>query len=451
MKGLIDVWKATAFGAACILTFPSFAMAQAAKAGVVTTLQGTATVVRTTAPQPAPLKFKDDVFIQDHIVTGESSIVRILLGGKAVVTVRERSALTIHETPTTSTIELGSGKIALAVAKDRMKPGESVQIKTPNAMAGVRGTVVIADVALPTEDGTPLTTRFTLLTGIVDVSRVDGGTGQPAGQPVMLHPLQTVAVIGSQAPGAVQSISRAEAQSIAAEYKVTLPAPPAPANAQVMEHQIELAVKHAAAVTGAQPGAIASPGINSPVPRSGEEGSSGSGSGNEYTLGGTTVNANVSTGGGSVNAGVNVGGGTVAVGVGANVGGGTIGAGGSVSVGGGTVGAGAGVAVGGGTIGAGAGVGVGGSTIGAGAGVTVGGGGIGVGAGVTVGGGIGVGSGVTVGGGGVTVGGGTGGGGGIVIGGGGGTGSGGGLPIIGGGGGTGGTGGGLLPKLLPKL
>ena len=440
MKGLIDVWKATAFGAACILTFPSFAMAQAAKAGVVTTLQGTATVVRTTAPQPAPLKFKDDVFIQDHIVTGESSIVRILLGGKAVVTVRERSALTIHETPTTSTIELGSGKIALAVAKDRMKPGESVQIKTPNAMAGVRGTVVIADVALPTQDGTPLTTRFTLLTGIVDVSRVDGGTGQPAGQPVMLHPLQTVAVIGSQAPGAVQSISRAEAQSIAAEYKVTLPAPPAPANAQVMEHQIELAVKHAAAVTGAQPGAIASPGINSPVPRSGEEGSSGSGSGNEYTLGGTTVNATVSTGGGSVNAGagVNVGGGTAEpVGRSAsNVGGGTIGAGGSVSVGGGTVGAGAGVAVGGGTIGAGAGVGVGGSTIGAGGGVTVGGGGIGVGGSVTVGGGTGVGGGVTVGGGGVTVGGGTGGGG---------------LPIIGGSGGTGGSGGGLLPKLLPKL
>ena len=63
-----------------------------------------------------------------------------------------------------------------------MKPGESVQIKTPNAMAGVRGTVVIADVALPA-DGTPLTTRFTLLTGIVDVSRVDAGTG-PAGQPV---------------------------------------------------------------------------------------------------------------------------------------------------------------------------------------------------------------------------------------------------------------------------
>ena len=430
MKGLIDVWKATAFGAACVLTFPSFAVAQAAKAGVVTTLQGTATVARATAPQPAPLKFKDDVFIQDHIVTGESAIVRILLGGKAVVTVRERSALTIHETPTTSTIELGSGKIALAVAKDRMKPGESVQIKTPNAMAGVRGTVVIADVALPASDGTPLTTRFTLLTGIVDVSRVDAGTGQTAGQPVLLHPLQTVAVVGTQAPGAVQPISRAEAESIAADYKVTLPAPPAPANAQVTEHQIELAVKHAAAVTGAQPGAVASPGVTSPAIRTGDEGSSGSGSGGEYALGGTTVNVNVNTGGG-VNAGAGV-----------NVGGGTLNASAGVGVGGGTVTASVGASVGGGTIGAGVGVGVGGGTIGAGGGVSVGGGGIGVGGGVTVGGG-----GVTVG---VGIGGGgTGGGGGITIGGGG---TGGGLPIVGGGGGgTGGSGGGLLPKLLPKL
>jgi hypothetical protein len=418
MKGLIDVWKATAFGAACILTFPSFAVAQAAKAGVVTTLQGTATVARATTPQPAPLKFKDDVFIQDHIVTGESSIVRILLGGKAVVTVRERSALTIHETPTTSTIELGSGKIALAVAKDRMKPGESVQIKTPNAMAGVRGTVVIADVALPAPGGTPLTTRFTLLTGIVDVSRVDAGTGQTAGQPVLLHPLQTVAVIGTQAPGAVQPISRAEAQSIAADYKVTLPAPPAPANAQVMEHQVELAVKHAAAVTGAQPGAVTSPGVNWPAARTGDEGSSDS----EYAVGGTTVNANVNTGAAAVNAGagLNLGGGTVNANAGVGVG--TVTASVGVNVGGGTIGTGGGVSVGGSTIGTGGGVSVGGSTIGAGGGVTVG-----------------------IGGGGT----GTGGGGGITIGGGG---TGGGLPIVGGGGGgTSGGGGGLLPKLLPKL
>jgi hypothetical protein len=353
-----------ALGAVCVVGVPTIALAQATRAGVVTTLQGTATVARSTAPQPMPLKFKDDVFIQDHIVTGESSIIRILLGGKAVVTVRERSALTIHETPTTSTIEISSGKIALAVAKDRMKPGESVQIKTPNAMAGVRGTVVIADVAEPVQVGGSVTTRFTLLTGIVDVTRLDASTGQPTGQPVMLHPLQTIAVTGHTAPGAARAISRAEAQKIASDYKVSLPTPPPAANTEVTERQIELAVQHSAALTGA------------PV-------------GNGEGTGG--VREHASTGGGGLtNNGVSANGGTTA-------GGGGISAGGGISVGG---------------IGAGGGITVGGGGIGAGGGVTVGGGGIGAGGGVTVGGGGTVG-GITIGGGGI----GTGGGGGGLIGG----------------------------------
>jgi len=341
MRGITGGWKITALGAMCVFVVPTIALGQAAPAGVVTTLQGTATVARATAPQPMPLKFKDDVFVQDSIVTGESSIVRILLGGKAVVTVRERSALTIHETPTTSTIEISSGKIALAVAKDRMKPGESVQIKTPNAMAGVRGTVVIADVAEPVQAGGIITTRFTLLTGIVDVTRLDASTGQPTGQPVMLHPLQTVVVTGHTPPGAARAISRAEAQKIASEYKVSLPTPPPAANTDVTKRQIELAVQHSAALTG---------------------GLSGNGSGE----GAGGVHEPGTTGGGGVS--------TV------SAGGGSIGTGGSVSVGGsGGIGAGGGITVGGGGIGVGGGISVGG--IGAGGGVTVGGGGIGTGGG----------------------------------------------------------------------
>ena len=42
----------------------------------------------------------------------------MLLGGKAVVTVRERSVITITEVPGRSTIELETGKFALAVARD---------------------------------------------------------------------------------------------------------------------------------------------------------------------------------------------------------------------------------------------------------------------------------------------------------------------------------------------
>ncbi len=428
MRGIGGVWRAAALGAACMLSFPTIASAQAAKAGVVTTLQGTATVARATAVEPAPLRFRDDVFIQDHIVTGESSIVRILLGGKAVVTVRERSALTIHETPTTSTIELGSGKIALAVAKNRMKPGESVQIKTPNAMAGVRGTVVIAEVAPAAQPGGTITTRFTLLTGIVDVARVDGSTGRPTGQAVMLQPLQTIAVTGSLPPGAVRAISRAEAQAIAKDYKVSLPAPPPPVNTQVTEQQIEIAVRHSAALTGGQPGT--GDGTVAAAPRSSN--------GDENASGGDASNPT------RVTVGTRGTGGTSATGGGTSVGGGGIGVTASVG-GGGGVNATGGISTGGGGVSAGVGVGVG-SGIGAGGGVTVGGGGIGAGGGVTVGGGggIGAGVGVTVGGGGIGVGGG------ITVGGGG---TGGGITVGGGGGGTGtgGGGGGLIGGIVPKL
>src|SRR5262245_31815516 len=40
------------------------------------------------------LKFRDDVMLQDRIATGDQSLARILIGGKAVVTVRERSVVT---------------------------------------------------------------------------------------------------------------------------------------------------------------------------------------------------------------------------------------------------------------------------------------------------------------------------------------------------------------------
>ncbi|HEY3098086.1 MAG TPA: FecR domain-containing protein [Methylomirabilota bacterium] len=113
---------------------------------MVTTLEGNVTVTRVTVP-PQPLKFKDDVFVDDKVTTGDRSLARMLLGGKAVVTVRERSVLTITEVPGKATIDLSAGKIAVAVAKDKMRPGESIEIRAANAVAGIRGTVVVAEVS----------------------------------------------------------------------------------------------------------------------------------------------------------------------------------------------------------------------------------------------------------------------------------------------------------------
>lgn len=154
--------------------WPGFVSAQATKAGVVTTLEGNVTAARSTAAQPVALKFKDDVFINDRVVTGDRSLARLLLGGKAVVTVRERSALTITEVPGRSTIDLDSGKVAVAVAKDKMKPGEQIEVKTPNAVAAVRGTVFIAEVVRASASASNAqggsTASFYVLTGQVAVT-----------------------------------------------------------------------------------------------------------------------------------------------------------------------------------------------------------------------------------------------------------------------------------------
>jgi hypothetical protein len=147
---------------AIMVLLPLSVRGQATPAGVVTQLEGTVTATRAALPQPVPLKFKDGVFVNDRIVTGDRSVVRMLLGGRAMVTVRERSSLTITEAPGRSTVNLDSGKIALAVVRERMRAGESIEIRTPNAVAGIRGTVVIADYKATTAPAGGVTTFFGL-------------------------------------------------------------------------------------------------------------------------------------------------------------------------------------------------------------------------------------------------------------------------------------------------
>jgi hypothetical protein len=122
---------------------PVRATAQTSDAvGVVTTLDGRATVARPALTSPLALKFKDDVFGRDRISTQENSLIRVLLGGKAILTVRELSQVTINEEPGRAVVTLPSGKVVLAVAKQRMRSGESIEIRTPNAVAAVRGSIL---------------------------------------------------------------------------------------------------------------------------------------------------------------------------------------------------------------------------------------------------------------------------------------------------------------------
>jgi hypothetical protein len=163
---------------ALVLTLaPVSAWAQAQpQVGIVTTLQGQATVSRLATPASLPLKFKDGIFELDKINTGEKSVVKVLMGGSAVVTVRELSVLTITEDLGKTTVNLESGKIAVAVAKQLMKPGSRLEVHTPNAVAAVRGTVFVVEV---TRQGAQLgsgsigaTTQVTSVNGSVEVGSI---------------------------------------------------------------------------------------------------------------------------------------------------------------------------------------------------------------------------------------------------------------------------------------
>jgi hypothetical protein len=124
----------------------STAWAQSPKAGVVTAVQGQSMAIRQTAAQPLVLRLKDDVFVQDRIETRENSLVRILLSGKALITVRELSVFTITEQPGKATVDLQSGKLALGVAKSLLGSGQAIEVRTPNAIAAVRGSAIVVEV-----------------------------------------------------------------------------------------------------------------------------------------------------------------------------------------------------------------------------------------------------------------------------------------------------------------
>jgi FecR protein len=197
-------------------------LAQTAPAGIVTAVHGTATIARASSNQSNPLRFKDDVFLFDRVTTGERSLARILLGGRAVVTARERSILTITAVPGTATLDLESGRLLLAVAKGAMRPGESIDIKTRNAIIGIRGTVVVADfVPGQSRDGSDDATVFTILRGAVEVSQIDPVAATVVGAPLSLGALQSVKVTGLRAPE-VNTITAEQAKRLTQGFSMPI-------------------------------------------------------------------------------------------------------------------------------------------------------------------------------------------------------------------------------------
>ena len=215
---MIATWGRMVVGGVTVLLFPVLAWGQAApEVGVVTTLQGQATVARISSASPLPLKFRDSIFEKDRINTGEKSIVKVLMGGRAIVTVRELSVLTITEEVGRTVVNLESGKIAVGVAKQRMKPGETLEVHTPNAVAAVRGTVFVVEV---TRQGAqvgggnlPATTQVTTVQGSVQVGALGGNPANAA----LVNAFQSVGVNGINLTN-VQNLSQQQMNQLVGTF-----------------------------------------------------------------------------------------------------------------------------------------------------------------------------------------------------------------------------------------
>src|SRR5262252_1649947 len=205
-------WISLAIALATSLASMPAAAQTATPVGIVTTLQGQATVAHAASSSTLPLKFKDSIFERDRINTAENSIVKVLMGGRAVVTVRELSVLTITEDTGRTTINLESGKIAVAVAKQRMKPGEKLEVHTPNAVAAVRGTVFVVEVARQGAQAgggnLGAATQVTSVTGSVEVS--------PANNPANTALLTAFKSVNLPGPnvGQVRTLSQPEMNTL---------------------------------------------------------------------------------------------------------------------------------------------------------------------------------------------------------------------------------------------
>ena len=194
----VAAWRAIRSMAvmAFVVGAPGYVQAsEAPGVGVVTTLVGEATVVRTAAAQPRNLRMRDSVQPLDRITTKERSLVHVLMGGKALLTVKELSVVTVTEDGGRATIDLQSGKVGLAVVHEKMKPGDVIEVKTPQAVAAVRGTVLVVEIVPGTGEanqpgGGEDVTNVHLLHGKLDVSL----RNNPGGAPVRLESLQTVSV-----------------------------------------------------------------------------------------------------------------------------------------------------------------------------------------------------------------------------------------------------------------
>ncbi len=198
--------------AALVLLAGILSADQSVQEAEVTDFSGNVQVLRKFAKTPVAAGQK--LQASDYLVTGEGAAVQLRFGAGNDVRLGEKSRLKISklfggtEAPKLGSLELLKGVVRCKLAKLN---GNEFEVRTPVAVAGVRGTDFVVGYA-PQARG-PAAFSMTVITGSVGVKSTPDRQQQPAFAPVVAGPEQRVEVTqGEEAkvtqvpPGEVQRL-----------------------------------------------------------------------------------------------------------------------------------------------------------------------------------------------------------------------------------------------------
>ncbi len=126
-------------------------LAQAQVVGTVEKTEGAPEVLRSGTSKWIPIRSAESVSRGDQLRTREGTKMSIRLSDDSLLTLAEKTVITIDDQTlkpsgqNTSIFSLVLGKVR-AIVSDRYKePGSRFEVRTPTAVAGVRGTEFIAE------------------------------------------------------------------------------------------------------------------------------------------------------------------------------------------------------------------------------------------------------------------------------------------------------------------
>jgi hypothetical protein len=109
--------------------------------------------------------------LQDTITTANAGRIEMRLGGKMDVVVRERSTVTITQRLARSSLDLEAGQLTIQVQGEHMRPDESIDVRTPNAVVTLRSDARVRVEAIPAKQGEgSVVTHVDVLEGLVSVA-----------------------------------------------------------------------------------------------------------------------------------------------------------------------------------------------------------------------------------------------------------------------------------------